>query len=268
MAAVNGRSAVASPAARPFYWPFYESVAMVIGLGSLALICLGWLPLALLLRWLLPARRGRDLGRRAVAAGCRFYVHILTLTCACRFDLGALDEIERETPLIIAANHPSLLDAVLILSRRPEAVCIMKASLMDNLLFGAAARLAHYIRNNAPLEMVLLARQELRQGEQLLIFPEGTRTTRWPLSPCLPSLGLIAQRADTPVQTLLIEFSTPYLGKDWPLFRRPVLPLRGRVRLGRRFPPPSDVAAFTAELEAYFRSELRVAAAPACPPLA
>jgi hypothetical protein len=58
------------------------------------------------------------------------------------------------------------------------------------------------------------------------------------------------------VQTLIIEFSTPYLGKAWPLWRRPVLPLSCRIRLGRRFEPPADVAAFTAELEAYFRSEM------------
>jgi hypothetical protein len=66
---------------------------------------------------------------------------------------------------------------------------------------------------------------------------------------------LIANRSKIPVQTLLIEFSTPYLGKAWPLFRRPVLPLSCRIRLGRRFPPPSNVQAFSAELDTYFSSE-------------
>ena len=62
-----------------------------------------------------------------------------------------------------------------------------------------------------------------------------------------------------PVQTLLIEFSTPYLGKDWPLFRRPALPLTCRIRLGKRFPPPTvSPDAFAAELEAYFKGELSV----------
>jgi 1-acyl-sn-glycerol-3-phosphate acyltransferase len=136
----------------------------------------------------------------------------------------------------------------------------MMDSLLDNVLFGASARLARYIRNNAPLEMILKAREELQSGAQLLIFPEGTRTTDFPVGPCLPSAGLIARRAGVPVQTLLIEFSTPYLGKAWPLFRRPQLPLTCRIRLGRRFPPPADVAAFTRELDAYFRSELGASA--------
>jgi hypothetical protein len=58
------------------------------------------------------------------------------------------------------------------------------------------------------------------------------------------------------VQVLLIEFSSPYLGKDWPLFRRPELPLAFRIRRGERYPPPKNVAAFTAELERHFRTEL------------
>lgn len=243
------------PPGRPL-WRAYEIAAMGLGLGSLAILCLGWLPFALLLHPLLPRRLGQPLGRRAIAAGFRLYLRILTRFCGCRFDLAELDGLGDRGPLIVAANHPSLLDAVLIVSRLPNAVCVMKASLMDNLLFGAAARLARYIRNDAPLAMILKSREELQQGAQLVVFPEGTRTRNFPIDPCLPTIGLISGRAGVPVQTLLIEFSTPYLGKAWPLFRPPVLPLGCRIRLGRSFPPPRDFQAFARELEAYFRSEL------------
>lgn len=244
-------------------WHLYERLAMHFGLSTLAAICLSWLPLALALRPLLPRPLRRRLGRAAIGLGFRFYLRLLTLFCACRFDFSELDRLRDDVPMVLAANHPSLLDAVLVLARLPRAACVMKADLMNNLLFGAAARLAGYIRNHPPLEMILRAREELQGGGQLLIFPEGTRTSRFPLEPCLPSAGLIASRAGVPVQTLLIEFTTPYLGKHWPLFRPPVLPLGCRIRLGRRFPPPQDVTAFTAELEAYFRTELAPAAVPA-----
>ena len=105
--------------------------------------------------------------------------------------------------------------------------------------------------------MIIDARDELLAGSQLVIFPEGSRTLEFPLDRCMPTAGLIAGRARVPVQTLLIEYSSPYLGKAWPLSRRPELPLRARVRLGRRFPPPTDIAGFTRELEAYFRDELK-----------
>ena len=96
----------------------------------------------------------------------------------------------------------------------------------------------------------------LRAGAVLLLFPEGTRTTRTPINPLVGSVGLIAKHAKVPVQTLLIETDSPFLGKGWPLFRRPTLPITYRVRLGARFDPPADVAAFTAELDRYYRRAL------------
>jgi hypothetical protein len=60
------------------------------------------------------------------------------------------------------------------------------------------------------------------------------------------------------VQTLLIETDSPFLSKGWPLFKRlPKVPIVYRVKLGRRFDPPTDIAAFTADLDQYYRSELQ-----------
>lgn len=234
----------------------YEVLAMVLGLGMLALICLAWAPVALPLYLLLPRHLGRRVGRLAIMLSFRFYLWFLSVFCYCRFDLAELDPLCRDTPLILVANHPSLLDAVILLSRFPNMVCVMKAALANHPLFGAGARLARYICNDAPLEVISRAREELANGGQLLLFPEGTRTTQFPVNPCSGGVGLISRRTGVSVQVLLIEFSSPYLGKHWPLFRRPSLPLRVRVRVGRRFPPAQDVSAFTRELEQYFRDEL------------
>jgi 1-acyl-sn-glycerol-3-phosphate acyltransferase len=132
----------------------------------------------------------------------------------------------------------------------------MKAQLMNNVFLGAGSRLARYVRNESPRQMVKESVAHLERGCLLLLFPEGTRTTRQPINPLAASVGLIAKHANVPVQTLLIETDSPYLGKGWPLFRRPALPIVYRVRLGERFAPPADVAAFTAELDRYFRREL------------
>lgn len=236
-------------------WRAGEYFAMLVLPGSFFLISLCWLPFALL-GFMLPRRLGKRWGRLMISDGFRTYLDALSLFLPCRFDLSELDQLHSEGPLILAANHPSLLDAVLIVSRLPKAVCVMKAALLDNVFFGTAARLAGYIANNAPLAMILQARESLQEGAHLVIFPEGTRTEKFPLDACTASTGLIASRTGIPVQTLLIEFSTPYLGKAWPPFRPPVLPLSCRVRLGRRFPPLRDVSLFTAELDAYFRAEL------------
>jgi 1-acyl-sn-glycerol-3-phosphate acyltransferase len=111
------------------------------------------------------------------------------------------------------------------------------------------------------MDMVRSAVDELRAGGQLLLFPEGTRTARAPLSPLRGAIALIASRAGAPVQTVFIEADSAFLGKGWPLTRRPTLPLRYRVRLGRRFEPPQDLHAFVRELEQYFARELAEPAA-------
>lgn len=244
---------------------FYEYAALCFGLAFLACLCLAWSLLAVTLCRFLPKRRGRGLGRWVIMTGFRLYLAVLGWIGACRFDLAALDALRGEAALVIAPNHPGLLDAVMILSRLSDVSCILKASLMDHLLFGAGARLARYIRNDMGHEMIKRAISELAGGSHLLLFPEGTRTTRPPVNAFKGSTGLIAHHARVPVQTVFIEADSAFLGKHWPLFRRPDLPLTYRVRLGRRFDPPEDIRAFTRELEAYFVAELGAAPIPACP---
>lgn len=229
---------------------------MLIGMGSLAAMSLIWLPIAMILHMLLPASTGQKLGRLVIMYAFRFYLQLLTWLCACRFELSALDKLRDAGPLIVVANHPSLLDAIVIVSRLPNAVCVMKASLMNNPLFGAAARLARYIRNDGLVQIVTQSRNALQQGGQIVLFPEGTRTIDFPLNSCTVAAGLMAKRAAVPVQTVLIEFSTPYLGKQWPLFRAPVLPLHCCVRLGKRLSAQADIHTFTSAME----HELRLAA--------
>ncbi|MBA4263213.1 MAG: 1-acyl-sn-glycerol-3-phosphate acyltransferase, partial [Comamonadaceae bacterium] len=178
-------------------WVLYEHLAMGIGLGSLAAICLAWLPFAMLLHPLLPRPLGQALGRQVIMRGFRLYLHILRTLCACRFDLDELDRLRDAGPLIIAANHPSLLDVVLIVSRLPNAVCVMKASLMDNLLFGSAARIARYVRNDGALQIIKQSHAALREGAQIVIFPEGSRTLQTPIDAITPTLGMIARRSST-----------------------------------------------------------------------
>ena len=190
-------------------------------------------------------------------SGFRLYAWSLSVTRTYRLDLSAIDSLRGGPSLILAPNHPSLIDALLILTRHPNIVCVMKAELMKNVFLGAGSRLARYVPNESPRQIVKESVAHLHQpGCLLLLFPEGTRTRQWPINPLAASVGLIAKRAAVPVQTLIIETDSPFLSKGWPLFRRPTLPIVYRVRLGERFDPPQDAAGLTDELERYYRREL------------
>jgi 1-acyl-sn-glycerol-3-phosphate acyltransferase len=235
----------------------YQCMALALGLGLLAILCIGWSIVALPLSLLPSSTWIRELGRNGINRGFRAYLGCLALPGWIRLDLAALDSLQDAPPLVLAPNHPGLLDAVLILSRFANMGCVVKADLLNHPLLGAGARLAGFIPNNRRYRMLHAAVEELRTGHHLLLFPEGTRTTRIPINPLKNSPGLIASKAGAPIQTILIETNSRFLGKDWPLFRRPTLPIVIKVRLGRRFPPPKQVRTFTTELEQYFASELQ-----------
>ena len=234
----------------------YGYLVIYSGLLVFGSMCLTWSGVAALLSHLLSEQRGRVLGRWVTSYGFRLYLWLLALTGVFRFDLRALDALREAGPLIIAPNHPSLLDAVMIVSRLPNAACLMKSDLINNPIYGASARLAGYIRNDDFIGGVTLAVEDLGTGSQLLLFPEGTRTTRAPINRLKGGAALVSKRSGVPIQTVLIETSSPFLSKGWPLHRIPPLPVCYRVRLGKRFLPKDNLRETIAEMEAYLASEL------------
>lgn len=223
---------------------------------AFCVMSMAWSITGLVLYRLLPRHLSQAIGPRLVTAFCRSFVALIEATGQVRCDLGELDGLRDGGGMVLAANHPSLIDAVLIISRLPRVVCIAKAGLWDNPLFGSGMRMAGYIRNDAPIKLVKVAVERLRHGRQLLLFPEGTRTATAPLDPLKGGFAVTAKHAGVPVQTVLIDGNTRFLGKGWPILRRPALPLVYRVRLGRRFEPQDEARALTATVERYFRDQL------------
>jgi 1-acyl-sn-glycerol-3-phosphate acyltransferase len=234
----------------------YDCVVFYLGVLGFGLVCLAWTMCAVVLHPIMPRDSGRRVGRLGIMAIFRGLLAYLQLSGRFRFDLDALDELKHESSLIIAPNHPSLWDAVLVVSRLPNVACIMKTEIMNNIFFGAGARLARYIRNESLRQMITRAVSELQCGNRILLFPEGTRTVRHPINPLKGSIGVIACRAKAPVQTVFIETDSPFLTKGWPVYKKPRLPMTYRVRLGRRFEASGDSAALVAELERYFMNEM------------
>jgi 1-acyl-sn-glycerol-3-phosphate acyltransferase len=240
-------------------------LVLALGFVLFALISSVWAVAALVLSTVLPARAGRRVGRAGAMHAFRGYLAMMEAIGAWRIDFGDLDALRDAGPLIIAPNHPCLLDAVLIVSRLPNAVCVMKGALLGNFMLGPAARLARYVRNDSLRRLATRANDELCEGGQLLLFPEGTRSMGDPIGPFTDAVGAVSRRSGVAVQTVIIEAGSRLLGKGRSVVERPDLPLTYRLRLGRRFEPPRDVRAFTAELERYFTRELAMRCATVVP---
>ena len=133
----------------------YEYTVFYLGLCLFGLACLVWSLPALILHPVLPKAMGRSLGRYVIRTVFHLFLATLALSGRFRFDLDALDALRDEKSLIIAPNHPSLWDVVLIVSRLPDIACIMKAEIIGNIFLGSGARLAGYIRNASLRRMIM-----------------------------------------------------------------------------------------------------------------
>ncbi len=237
---------------RPIAWLWLMCLLLYLGLISLA-----WNLIALLLYPLLPDSIGRRIGREAIARVYRMFWSLASWTGLMRMNANALRALADEPGLVVVANHPSLLDAMMLIAWLPRGACVMKSELMRNPLLGPGARLAHYIRNDSPHGLVRQAVADLRAGGQVVMFPEGTRTAAPVLHPFRPGFAMIAKLAPAPIQTVFIDTESPYLGKGWPLWRLPPLPIEFTVRIGRRFEPAAQPTRLAKEVEQYFAAGLR-----------
>ncbi|MHB8520956.1 MAG: lysophospholipid acyltransferase family protein [Limisphaerales bacterium] len=206
-------------------------------------------------------------GQRLICGLFAFFVGYLRACGLVKLDTGELSALRNCRGLILVANHPCLLDAVFIVSQLPHVVCLMKRSLVRNIVLCGTAKLAGYVDNTSGVGLVRTCEARLRRGANLLIFPEGTRSTGGELLPFKMGFALIAGLAQSPVQTVIIAADSNYLGKGWPLFRKPPFPARYSLRLGKRFDPsPSmDAKSFGCEVERYFHRVLTQPPGPAAP---
>ncbi len=211
----------------------------LIGAYLFALIlCLGGSLIAFLLL-IIPASRGRErLGRALVRGISSPFIHYMHAAGVLRVDFPALRALRNARGTVIVANHPSLIDAIILFSELPQTFCLVKGEVLRNPLIGPLARLAGYVGNESAAGVVQDCVVRLRRGENLVIFPEGTRTVAPPLNPLQPGFALIARRARAKIQTLAIHRDRLFLGKSGPFFRLDVtLPVGYAFTVGEQFDP-------------------------------
>ena len=110
---------------------FVQSVLFYVLLGHLAAMSLTWNLVAALLHPFLSRENGIVVGRAAISSVYRGFWTSAQWCGLMRIDYEALDVLRRDAGLIIAANHPSMLDALLIVARVPRGIRIRLARMMQ-----------------------------------------------------------------------------------------------------------------------------------------
>lgn len=236
----------------------YEWVITLAGLSLFVFSGLILTVIGFCLKPFLGRSQAHSFGRRGMHYTARILFAGLSASGIVRLDFEELDKLRDERSIIITPNHPCLMDALFIASKLPNVVCVMKGSVLNNPLFFGCASLGGFIRSDAPVRFVQECQESLESGAQLLLFPEGTRTLSDTVNPFKGGFSLIAQKTGAAIQPVFIEANTDFLGKHWPIWKKPSYPLIYRTTLGERFKveKEQDHRAFTKKLENYFKTHL------------
>ena len=145
------------------------AVAFLRGLTALALFVVFGAG-ALLISPLMFLLRDPPHGQPVVRATWRFVVALFCWTRLIKIERGDLEDWRG---VVLVANHPSLIDVVLLVSLVPRTLYVAKSALLRNPFLSSIVR-ATALPDDATLPDV--AAPYLKAGWNVLIFPEGTRT--------------------------------------------------------------------------------------------
>jgi 1-acyl-sn-glycerol-3-phosphate acyltransferase len=164
------------------------------------------------------ARLQRERNQHIIHLLFRTYIGAMRFMRLASFDFKGLERLRDAPGRMVIANHPSLLDVVILMALIPRAQCIVKQSLWESPYLGRLVRGTGYISNALPSEQLLEAcRQSIEDEACLIIFPEGTRTT--PGEPMQLHRGFanIALLLGVDIQPITITCTPPTLlkGQKW-----------------------------------------------------
>ncbi|CDL86531.1 lysophospholipid acyltransferase family protein [Xenorhabdus cabanillasii] len=182
----------------------------LFGVGGL-LLSLIWFNLLLILQRN-PEKRCR-IARHSISACFRLFLFLTRKLGVLDYHFSGIDKLRTDKGCLIVANHPTLLDYVILASHLPDADCIVKSALLRNPFVSGVIRSARYLINNEAATLLPVCRERLASGNNILIFPEGTRTT--PGHPILLQRGAanIAVRCECDLRIVHITCSQKMLDK-------------------------------------------------------
>lgn len=169
-----------------------------------------------------PARRSQ-LTQNSIRHSFRFFLATTRFFGVLDYRFDHAERFNQDRSCLVIANHPSLLDYVLLASRMPRCDCIVKEALLSNPFVSGVIKAAGYLANAQSDRLLEQCQQRLAAGGTLLVFPEGTRTT--PGKPLSLQRGAanIALRSQCEIRVVHIRCQPPMLTKQGKWYNIPAI---------------------------------------------
>ena len=171
--------------------------------------------------------------RHLVHHAFRFYLWQMQALGLMTLDIRGREYLQQAAGKLVIANHPSLLDVVILIALMPDCDCVVKGKLRRSLVSGVI-RATGYTDNRDGETLLKRSEESLAAGFPLIVFPEGTRST--PGAPLAFQRGAanIAVRCNADILPIVITCNPPTLLKGEPWYN---IPARRPAFVAEIFPP-------------------------------
>ncbi len=166
------------------------------------------------------AKKRQLYARASISYSFRLFVWMLVTLRIIKVRFDNFEQLQPPTDgstrpgVILVANHPSLIDYVLIASRLNHINCVVKEQLKHNFFLRGVIKASGYLANDDPEAFLQEGSACLHAGEDLLIFPEGTRTSRQKEFRLRRGAAALAVHSGRPLQVITITMNTEFLTKE------------------------------------------------------
>ncbi|MGD0142129.1 MAG: lysophospholipid acyltransferase family protein [Rhizomicrobium sp.] len=176
-------------------------------------------------------RRTR-IAQQIVHLAWKMFLRVVVAMRVLDFDAEGATVLRGETGTLVIANHPSLLDIVLIMSLMERTQCVVKAGAWRNPFMRGAIKATNYIPNLGDAEQVIDGCvAALKSGNNLVIFPEGSRTVPGQKVRLQRGFANIAIRAGAPIRIVTVSCTPPMLRKGEKWYQSPLRRPHYQVRV-------------------------------------
>ena len=204
--------------------------------------------------------------QKILRASFQFFVWMLQAVGVITLEVTGKKYLESSEGRLIIANHPTLIDVVILVSLVPRAQCVIKHELWQNPFLRHIVQSMQYIRNDLPSEIFIEAcRKAVNEGSTIIMFPEGRRARAGEILRFKRGFANIATILNSNIQPVTITCFPHMLAKNQPWYRVPSSP--GHYTISAH--PPLDIKPFldyrsraigarklVSFLEAYFARKL------------
>lgn len=184
----------------------------------------------------------RQISRYFVHYCFRFFIQMMRFLGIFKLKINQLENLKNADGVILIANHPTLIDIVILISIIKNADCIVKGSLSSNPFIMGVIRSTGYISNANPDSLLHECQQSLQRKQVLVIFPEGSRTVPASTINFQRGAANIAIRCNANFLPTTINCSSPFLIKNQKWYNVPTT----RPTIELTFEPQFDTSKYSA----------------------